>query len=217
MDSSWRCLGGWALVYLSQLYRKIWIPGERSSRAHVRDRSVKPRHLIAVAGLITLVLAASSTVVEARPGGIHPVQNVALIGSSRARIDEFCVNCHNQRSWTAGLALDTTDLNDIPAGAEVWEKVVRKLRIGMMPPDGARRPNMEDAQALVSMLETSLDQAAAQNPNPERRLIHVSTNGFEPSEHDGHNMGARVLLYLDERDALLNVTSLQMVACSCSE
>ena len=122
--------------------------------------------------MIAFVLASSSTVLEAHPGGPLRVQNLASIEGSRALLDEFCVTCHNQRTLTAGLALDTMDLNDIPAGAEVWEKVIRKLRIGMMPPDGARRPDVEDAQALISMLETSLDQAAAQNPNPGRRLIH---------------------------------------------
>ncbi len=55
-------------------------------------------------------------------------------------IDQYCVTCHNQRLKTAGLVLDTLDLAKIPADAETWEKVVRKLRTGAMPPPGLPRP-----------------------------------------------------------------------------
>ena len=90
----------------------------------------------------------------------------------RALLDQYCVVCHNQRAKTAGLMLDKMDLNHIPEGAETWEKVVRKLRGGMMPPVGMPRPDKPAMDGFVSWLETSLDRAAAANPNPGRDPLH---------------------------------------------
>src|SRR4051812_4961256 len=55
-----------------------------------------------------------------------------------ALVSTYCVACHNDRLKTAGLSLQSLDLNNIPAHAEVWEKVVRKVRSGEMPPVNAR-------------------------------------------------------------------------------
>jgi hypothetical protein len=83
-------------------------------------------------------------------------------------LDRYCVTCHNQRLVTAGLKLDEADVANPVEGAEIWEKVVRKLRTGMMPPPNMPQPSMEDRRALLSWLETSLDKAAAAKPNPGR-------------------------------------------------
>jgi mono/diheme cytochrome c family protein len=91
---------------------------------------------------------------------------------SRATIDRYCVTCHNDRLKTGGLALDKMDLANVPAGADVWEKVVRKVRVGMMPPQGSPRPDLDTQQALVAHLTTELDRAALAKPNPGRGLIH---------------------------------------------
>ena len=64
--------------------------------------------------------------------------------SPRAVIDQYCVTCHNQKLKTAGLTLDKVDLAHVAQNAEVWEKVVRKLRAGMMPPPGLPRPDAGD-------------------------------------------------------------------------
>ena len=61
----------------------------------------------------------------------------------RATIDKYCVTCHNQRVKTGELVLDAPDLSNVPAHADVWEKVIRKVRAGMMPPAGARRPHQD--------------------------------------------------------------------------
>src|SRR5580658_3702037 len=57
----------------------------------------------------------------------------------RTLLDQYCVTCHNQRSKTAGLTFDTMDLSHVGADAQVWERAVRKLRGGMMPPPGSKR------------------------------------------------------------------------------
>jgi hypothetical protein len=83
-------------------------------------------------------------------------------------LDRYCVTCHNQRLLTAGLQLDEADVANPGQGAEMWEKVVRKLRTGMMPPPNMPQPSLDDRRALLSWLETSLDKAAAAKPNPGR-------------------------------------------------
>ncbi len=98
-----------------------------------------------------------------------PSPGAAPPGSSQRRVlDRYCVTCHNQKLKTAGLMLDEADVSNPGAGAEVWEKVVRKLRTGTMPPPSMPQPPMEDRRALLSWLETSLDQTAAARPNPGR-------------------------------------------------
>src|SRR5262249_55466397 len=86
----------------------------------------------------------------------------------RAILDQYCVTCHNQRLKTAGLTLDAIDLSAIGHEAETWEKVVRKLRSGMMPPQGPARPDDTTRNRLVSWLTAELDRAA---PNPGRPLL----------------------------------------------
>ena len=90
----------------------------------------------------------------------------------QAVLKQYCVTCHNDKLRTGNLALDTLDLSNIPANAETWEKVIRKVRVGMMPPNGRPRPDQATSQGLVSWLESTLDRAAAEKPNPGRPLVH---------------------------------------------
>ena len=88
--------------------------------------------------------------------------------SHRAVLDRYCVTCHNERLETAGLSLDAIDVASVSDEAEVWEKVVRKLRTGVMPPSTRPQPSADDRGGLISWLESSLDDAAAAQPNPGR-------------------------------------------------
>src|SRR5262245_1995445 len=131
---------------------------------------------IGVACLVFIV----SLGIQARPSAQQPAPQakstqsspltdaVPSASSHRQTIDRYCVTCHNQRLATAGLKLDEADVAHPGEGAELWEKVVRKLRTGMMPPPNMPQPSIEERQALVSWLETSLDKAAAAKPNPGR-------------------------------------------------
>src|SRR5437762_6925087 len=83
-------------------------------------------------------------------------------------VKRYCVSCHNDRLKTGGLALDTVVAHDVGQNAEVWEKVLRKVRARQMPPIGMPRPDEAAYEAAISSLETSLDRAAAVNPNPGR-------------------------------------------------
>ena len=90
-----------------------------------------------------------------------------------AYVQRHCTSCHNDRTKTGGLSLQGVDLNDVPARAEVWEKVLRKVSSGEMPPPNVRvRPDAAESAALASFLETTLDRAAVANPNPGRPVIH---------------------------------------------
>jgi hypothetical protein len=92
--------------------------------------------------------------------------------SGQALLNEYCITCHNQRANTGGLALDKLDFDHVGKEAATWEKAVRKIRTGMMPPSGAKRPPRPALDAFASELETRLDRAAALNPNPGTTALH---------------------------------------------
>jgi hypothetical protein len=94
-----------------------------------------------------------------------------LQASTARRSIGTCVTCHNQRTKQSGLALDTVDLSKPESAADVWERVVRKLRTRSMPPQGVPRPDEATYTGLTASLETELDRAAALHPNPGRPLI----------------------------------------------
>ncbi len=87
-------------------------------------------------------------------------------------LDKYCVTCHNQRLKTGGLALDNLNLDKVADNAETWEKVLRKLHGGMMPPQGMPRPDGATVDQFTGWLETSLDRAAAAHPEPGRSTLH---------------------------------------------
>jgi hypothetical protein len=82
----------------------------------------------------------------------------------RAVLDEYCVGCHNQKLTSGGLRLDNLDVAQIGANAEIGEKIVRKLRAGVMPPPDVKRPDKATYDFLAGSLEKRLDLAAAANP-----------------------------------------------------
>jgi hypothetical protein len=90
----------------------------------------------------------------------------------RSVVDKYCVTCHNQRLKTGGLTLDSPELANVAAHADVWEKVIRKVEAGMMPPAGVPRPDAATKKALIASLEGVLDRAAKASPNPGRPLVH---------------------------------------------
>jgi len=86
------------------------------------------------------------------------------VAGHQATLQQYCVTCHNSRLKTGDLALDQLDIADVRRDAESWEKVVRKLRVGAMPPRGTRRPDATAANALIAWLEDELDGAGTGNP-----------------------------------------------------
>ena len=124
--------------------------------------------------------------------GANPSSN------NRAVLDRYCVSCHNERVKTANLMLDRVDVTDPGANPEIWEKVMRKVHIGTMPPPNMPQLAPDDRRALLSFLETSLDAAAAAKPNPGRTETLRRLNRTE------YRNAIRDLLELDiDADALL--------------
>ena len=133
----------------------------------------------------------------------HPSTGASPAASThRQLLDRYCVGCHGEELKTAGLRLDLTDVGNVGEDAEVWEKVVHKLRTGVMPPAEMPRPSIESRGALLSWLETSLDEAAAANPNPGRTetLRRLNRTEYQNAIRDllSLDIGAASLLPHDE-------------------
>src|SRR5204862_3432963 len=104
--------------------------------------------------------------------GPAPAAPAAPAGVQRALLDQYCVTCHNDKTKRANLTLENLDLSTAGDHAELWEKVVRKLRAGVMPPPGVRRPALADYEALRDWLETEIDRKAATRTNPGAVVLH---------------------------------------------
>src|SRR5207244_3161990 len=99
-----------------------------------------------------------------------PAKTAATTSASGLAIDaqnqlvrQYCAGCHSEKGKAGDLSLASFDAADITHNADVAEKMIRKLRAGMMPPPQARRPDAQTVAAFVDALETRLDGAAARN------------------------------------------------------
>ncbi len=122
--------------------------------------------ILFLAGFLIIVPAGSQQTSQPSQASRAPMSE------QRALVTKYCVTCHNERLKTAGLTLDSMDVDHVAQNPDVWEKVVRKLRGGMMPPQGMPRPDQETINGFAAWLENHLDQAAAQNINPGRATLH---------------------------------------------
>ncbi len=92
--------------------------------------------------------------------------------SASQLVKQYCITCHNNKLKVAGLTLEQLDPSKAAESPEIWEKVIRKMRGHMMPPQGLPHPDSIAQSKFVESLETQLDQAAAANPNPGRPSLH---------------------------------------------
>ncbi|MDP7691114.1 MAG: DUF1592 domain-containing protein, partial [Vicinamibacterales bacterium] len=154
-----------------------------------------PAVITALTSLVVLLCGQGDVSAQA-PSATPPA------ASSRALLDQYCVTCHSDRLETAGLSLEQLDTADVHEGAEIWEKVIRKLRTGSMPPSTRPQPPAEERGALVSWLETSLDQAAQASPNPGRTetLRRLNRTEYQNAIRDllAIDIDAKALLPADE-------------------
>ena len=143
-----------------------------------RRRKPFPRRAAAAALVAGCALAAAPAAAAPPAGGETAAASVA------ATLDRYCVTCHNERVVTgrgaapsmlvsqlraAGLAFDTLDVSRVAGDADAWERVIRKLEARTMPPAGRPRPDEAAYGEAIDWLETALDRAAAEAPNPGRR------------------------------------------------
>jgi catechol 2,3-dioxygenase-like lactoylglutathione lyase family enzyme len=132
----------------------------------------RPWRLAIAPDLDNLFLVVQQPPPAAPVQGRAPPPRTPASADHQAVVGKYCVSCHNVRTSTARLALDLLDVGDVSRDAATWEKVIKKVRSGAMPPLGMPQPDAAARTALVSFLETTLDHAAAANPNPGRPALH---------------------------------------------
>ena len=142
------------------------------------------------------VLAAAAFVVPALLASVRPAaarQEPLEADAVRLQqtLDRYCVACHNDRLRTAGLTLAGRDLSQVGAHAEIWEKVVTKLRTRTMPPVGRPRPAAVTYDALAGWLESEIDGYAAVHPHPGRTEAFHRLNRAEYANRHPGPAGAR--------------------------
>src|SRR5262245_31010055 len=117
----------------------------------------------ALAATFVTVAAASeppkTTPAKARASGL-------TVEAQNQLVAQYCSTCHSERMKAGQLVLAGFDAATLDQHSDVAEKMIRKLRTGMMPPPGARRPDAEAVNQFVDALETRMDALAAVNPNP---------------------------------------------------
>jgi cytochrome c5 len=140
------------------------------------------KRFLAFAALMLVALSLSSSL-SARGQAPQTPAKVAIQAANTAAtpadfqemVNKYCITCHNQKARIpagAPLALDAANLKDPGANPEIWEKVVRKLGVGAMPPQGSPTPGNTELTRFKSVLAASLDSAAIRKNYPGRYLLH---------------------------------------------
>jgi Protein of unknown function (DUF1592)/Protein of unknown function (DUF1588)/Protein of unknown function (DUF1587)/Protein of unknown function (DUF1585)/Protein of unknown function (DUF1595) len=127
--------------------------------------------VVAAAAMFSAAVVAQQAPAKPKPVASHlssrPASAPGLSTDAQNQlVKQYCTGCHSDRGKAGGLSLANFDATQIETSAEVGEKMIRKLRAGMMPPPPARRPDADTMNAFVTALETKIDTAAALNPNP---------------------------------------------------
>ncbi len=134
--------------------------------------------LLFIGALLLLVVAASAPNAQVRlkpDTTSNQAPEVRLkpdTTSEQALVDKYCVTCHNARTLSGNLSLAGVDAAKPGEHPEIFEKVIRKVRAGLMPPAGMPRPERATLDGFAGNLETRLDRAAALTPNPGSHLLH---------------------------------------------
>ena len=153
-------------------------------------------------GLALIVLLFLTTGVSAQGTNAQATAAAPSATNSRQLMNRYCVACHNSRLETAGLDLSSLDLAEVSEHAEIWEKVVRKLRTGTMPPPNRPQPTWDTRDAFASWLESSLDEGASAKTNPGRTetLRRLNRTEYQNSIRDllALDINTRTLLPPDE-------------------
>ena len=181
------------------------------------SRLVEPTktRAFSIAAICLVIIGATrlhSQTEQARPADTASPTSI----SARAVVNQYCVGCHNGQLKTAGVELDTLDLERVGDQAEVLEKVASKFRTREMPPPGRPRPDLAVFEAVTRELEAALD-AAAVRPQPGRIPVHrLSRAEYTAAIRDllGIEIDGRALLPADDsaQEGFENVASVLSVS-----
>lgn len=184
---------------------------------------------ILVAGLLLVGLAvepndeapsadASTAAMEAVE---HEATGANLDQSLNEVVDQYCVRCHSERRMTGNLSLEDFDVATPDEDAETAERVIHKVRAGMMPPAGARRPPEDSLTLLASSLETTIDEAASRDPNPGRRTFQrLTRSDYEASVRDLFGLEVDASAFLPSEtisESFDNIADVQMLSSTLME
>jgi len=128
-----------------------------------------------LSGILIAILLAAGSSMPARAAAQSEARTSASPSQAqtiREFTKQYCITCHNARLKTGNLVLESRDFDHPVIDADVWEKVIRKVQVGMMPPAGVPQPDAATRRALVTALSGALDEAARTNPNPGRPALH---------------------------------------------
>jgi Protein of unknown function (DUF1592)/Protein of unknown function (DUF1588)/Protein of unknown function (DUF1595)/Protein of unknown function (DUF1585)/Protein of unknown function (DUF1587) len=176
------------------------------------------------AGLLLLGLAGDSGVQKAE--AFFPASHAAALaafstGDTNEVIERYCTRCHSEQRQRGGLVLEGFDVDQAADHADIAERMIKKLRAGMMPPSGARRPEETVLAELALQLETTLDEAWRDNPEPGARVFQ-RLNRAEYAVAVEQLLGIRVdvssYLPLDTKSANFdNIADVQMPSTTVVE
>ncbi len=152
--------------------------------------------------------------------GIAGPAGAGALGDNEV-IRQYCVRCHNERRLLGNMSLEAFDATDAPADGELAEKMIRKLRAGLMPPPGNRRPEEPVLSGLIESLESQMDRAAAENPNPGRRTFQrLNRAEYQASIRDllDLQIDAGAYLPLDTKSANFdNIADAQLLSATLTD
>ena len=140
---------------------------------------------------VTRQIAIGICILSWAPAAAEKVEAPPSSSPLRSVVDQYCADCHNSDEKKGNLDLENISLEDVAGQPQIWEKVVRRLRARQMPPAGKKRPEEGMYTAVLARLESSLDDAAAQHPNPGR------TDTFRRLNRTEYQNAIRDLLALD--------------------
>ena len=136
-------------------------------------------------------------------------------------VAEYCVRCHSERRQVGGLVLEGFDIAEAASRGPTVEKMIRKLRAGMMPPQSVRRPEPEMIAAMATELETAMDELAANDPNPGKRTFQrLNRAEYARAVRDllGVDIDVSSFLPLDTKSANFdNIADVQMPSATVVE
>ena len=119
--------------------------------------------------------------------------------ASNEVIEQYCTRCHSERRLTGGLSLEGFDVVEAASNADVAERMIKKLRAGMMPPSGARRPEEAVLDDLMHSLEARLDDAWQRDPEPGTRVFQrLNRAEYKAAVEDLLGIEVDVSTYLPE-------------------
>ena len=122
---------------------------------------------VVLAAVVVVGVALSAQQQPARAVAPTPSHVAPMtVAAQNALVGRYCVTCHSERAKAGGISLKAFDAAAAVAHGELTEKMITKLRAGMMPPAGAARPDAATTQAMVTALESVMDAAAVATPKP---------------------------------------------------